>query len=60
LGVAADLSRVQLNARFAPKDSVGKNLHSLYTALVDAVYGQQANEDEAAAIVDELNKILKG
>src|SRR6185295_15460187 len=42
LGVAADLSRVQLNARFTPKEGTAKTLHSLYTALVDAVYGEPA------------------
>ncbi|HKP84732.1 MAG TPA: hypothetical protein VJZ26_01470 [Blastocatellia bacterium] len=60
LGVAADLSRVQLNARLAPRDADAKSLHSLYTALVDAVYGEQANEAEAAIIVEELNKLLRG
>jgi hypothetical protein len=60
LGVAADLSRVQLNARFAPKDSTAKTLHSLYTALVDAVYGEQFDEAEAAALIAEMNKVLRG
>lgn len=60
LGVAADLSRVQLNARLAPGDGASKTLHSLYTALVDAVYGEQPNEAEATLIVDELNVALKG
>lgn len=60
LGIAADLSRVQLNARFAPKDSTAKTLHSLYTALVDAVYGEQVDEAEAAALIAEMNKVLKG
>ncbi|MGA9769242.1 MAG: hypothetical protein WBV94_09395 [Blastocatellia bacterium] len=60
LGVAADLSRVQLNARFAPQESTAKTLHSLYTALVDAVYGEQPDEAEGAALVAEMNKVLKG
>jgi hypothetical protein len=60
LGVSADLSRVQLNARLAPRDGASKTLHSLYTALVDAVYGEQPDEAEAALIVNELNRALKG
>jgi hypothetical protein len=60
LGVAADLSRVQLNARFTPKESTAKTLHSLYTGIVDAVYGEQTDEAEAAALVAEMNKVLKG
>lgn len=60
LGLAADLSRVQLNARFAPRENTAKTLHSLYTALVDAVYGEQPDEGEASALVAETNKILKG
>jgi hypothetical protein len=60
LNVGADLSRVQLNARFAPKDGEAKTLHSLYTALVDALYGEQVSEAEAATIVEDLNKALRG
>ncbi len=60
LGIAADLSRVQLNARFTPKESTAKTLHSLYTALVDAVYGEPADETEAEALIAEMNKVLRG
>ena len=60
LGVAADLARVQLNARLAPREGQAKTLHSLYTALVDAIYGEQANDAEAAIIVEEMNKVLRG
>lgn len=60
LGVPADLSRVQLNARFAPKENTAKTLHSLYTALIDAVYGEPPDEAEASALIAEMNKFLKG
>jgi hypothetical protein len=60
LGIAADLSRVQLNARFAPRDGTAKTLHGLYTSLVDAVYGEQVDEAEAAALIAEMNKVLRG
>jgi hypothetical protein len=60
LGVAADLSRVQLNARLAPRTDTARALHTLYSAAVDAVYGDPPNEREAAAIIQELNKALAG
>jgi hypothetical protein len=58
--VPADMSRVQLNARLAPKDTTAHSLHSLYTALTHAMAGEQANEKLAAALVRELNQVLAG
>jgi hypothetical protein len=60
LGVPADMSRVQLNARLAPKDATAQSLHSLYTALTHALAGEQADERLAAALVRELNQVLAG
>ena len=60
LGVAADLSRVQLNVRLAPRTDTARALHTLYSAAVDAVYGDPPNEREAAAIIQELNQALAG
>jgi hypothetical protein len=60
LGVPADLSRVQLNARLTPEDPAAQRLHSLYTALTGALAGEQADERMAAALVRELNRILAG
>jgi hypothetical protein len=60
LAVPADLSRVQLNVRLAPADQTALTLHSLYTALVHALGGEQANERLAAALVRELNQVLAG
>jgi hypothetical protein len=60
LGVPADMSHVQLNARLAPKDPTARSLHSLYTALTHALAGEQADARTAAALVRELNQVLAG
>jgi hypothetical protein len=60
LGVPADMSHVQLNARLAPKDPTAQSLHSLYTALTNALAGEQADARTAAALVRELNQVLAG
>lgn len=57
LGVAADLSRVQLNARLAPADDRGRALHSLYSSLVEALK-ENANRRVIESITTELNKML--
>jgi hypothetical protein len=58
LGVPADLSRVQLNARLAPTDNAGRTLHGIYSAIVEALYVKQADTRLATDAVAELNKIL--
>jgi hypothetical protein len=58
LGVTADLKRVQLNARLAPTDDTAHRLQDLYTAVVEALYGEQVNERLAAAAMGEINKLL--
>jgi hypothetical protein len=58
LGVAADLSRVQMNVRLAPVDDNGRALQGLYSSAVDALYGKDADERMASAVIDELNKLL--
>jgi hypothetical protein len=60
LGVAADLSRVQLNARFAPVNDAERALQSVYSWIVDALYGKQVDGSGAATAVIELNKLLAG
>ena len=60
LGVPADLSRVQMNLRLAPLDDTARALHSLYTAAVDALQGEQADADQVAIIIRELNQLLAG
>ena len=58
LGVNSDLSRVQLNARLAPTDSTARTLHGIYSALVDALYGENANSVFAQAYLSELTGLL--
>jgi hypothetical protein len=58
IGVAADLARVQLNARLAPTDESGRALHSLYSSIVDALYGPKADVQMASAVVGEINKLF--
>lgn len=58
LGVPADLSKVQLNARLAPTDDTGRALHGVYSAIVEALYGKQTDERLATAAVAELDKML--
>ena len=60
LGVAADLSRVQLNARLAPADNTGRALHGIYSAIVEALYVKSADTRLATLSVAELNKALEG
>jgi hypothetical protein len=56
LGVAADLSRVQLNARLAPVDDRARQLRDLYSLIGEALYGDRVDERVAAAVIGELNK----
>jgi DNA-binding transcriptional regulator PaaX len=57
LGVAADLTRVQLNARLAPADDRGRALHSLYSSLAEAL-AQNADRRVIDAVTTELNRLL--
>ena len=57
LGVAADMGRVQLNARFVPVDDTERTLQVIYSSIVTALYAKQPDATAAAA-VSELNTIL--
>lgn len=59
LGVAADMSRVQFNARLTTIDDTARTLHGIYCSLVDAVMGEKPDAQAAAALVDLLNKNLR-
>jgi hypothetical protein len=59
LGVAADMSRVQFNARLTTIDDIARTLHGIYCSLVDAVIGEKPDAEAAAALVEELNKKLR-
>jgi hypothetical protein len=58
LGVPADLSAVQLNARLYATSEIERDLHWLYSALVEATQGEHKNERLAADYVDAVNRIL--
>lgn len=56
LGVHADMSRVQLNARFAPLDDDERTLQAVYSSIINALEGKQP--DGTAIAVTELNALL--
>lgn len=58
LGVPADMSRVQLNARFYVIDERARTLHGIYASIIDALDESFADQAAAAAFVAELNKNL--
>ena len=60
LGIPLDLSSVQLNARLYPTSDVEREVQWLYSALIDAVYGERPNERAASAYLGEINRVLKG
>ncbi len=60
LGVTADLTKVQLNVRLEPLDDIARTMHGLYCYVVDALYGERADEKLAAAAISELNRVFAG
>lgn len=58
LGVPADMSRLQLNVRLAPRDDAERELQSVYSSIVDALYGKEVDRDAATAAASELNKLI--
>jgi hypothetical protein len=58
LGIPADLNPLQLNVRLAPTDDAERNLQGVYSSIVDALYGKNADNRAAAAHVSLLNKLL--
>src|SRR5262249_47505861 len=58
LGVTADLSAVQLNARLYATSEIERDLHWLYSALVEATQGEHKNERLAVEYSDAINRIL--
>ena len=58
LGVPADLSAVQLNARLYATSEIERDLHWLYSALVEATQGEHKNERLAADYLDAINNLL--
>jgi hypothetical protein len=58
LGVPADLSAVQLNARLYATSEVERDLHWLYSALLEATQGEHKNERLTVDYIDAINRIL--
>jgi hypothetical protein len=58
LGVPADLSRLQLNARLAPVDATARAIHGLYSSIVDSLYGDEPDDRAARELIGELNRTL--
>jgi hypothetical protein len=59
LGVPLDLSSVQLNVRLFPSSEFERDLQWLYSALVEAMHGEQRDEQRAAGYLSEINRRLK-
>ncbi|HKQ73472.1 MAG TPA: hypothetical protein VJ810_07090 [Blastocatellia bacterium] len=59
LGVPADLSSVQLNARLYATSEIERDLQWLYSALVEAMHGEHKNEQLTADYLGAINRILK-
>lgn len=59
LGAAVDLNSVQLNARMFPTSEIERDLHWLYSALVEAMGGESRDEQRASGYLAEINRILK-
>lgn len=60
LGINADLSGVQLNVRLAPGDATGRNLHRIYSSIVNLLYGERRDERAAHFLLIQLNRALAG
>jgi hypothetical protein len=58
LGVPADLSAVQLNARLNVTSEIERDLHWLYSALLEATQGEHKNEQLTVDYINAINRIL--
>ncbi len=59
LGLPMDLSSVQLNLRLYPASEIERDLHWLYSALIEAMQGERPSEQRAAGCLNEINRIFK-
>src|SRR5262249_29850232 len=59
LGVPGDLSSVQLNARLYATSEVERDLHWIYSALTETIYGERPNDQLTAEYISALNLLLK-
>jgi hypothetical protein len=58
LGVPADLSRLQLNARLYAANGTEETLQYLYSHITDALYGPSPDPAAANIFVKDLNSVL--
>jgi hypothetical protein len=58
--VAADLGRLQMNARLYPVDEIERSLQGVYSALVEVLMSERAEAAKAAPLIAELNRLLDG
>jgi hypothetical protein len=58
LGIPADLSAVQLNARLFTQSEIERDLHWLYSALAETIYGASPNEQLTAEYIGALNRLI--
>lgn len=58
LGVPADLSAVQLNARLYATLEIERDLHWLYSALLEATQGEHKDEQLTGDYINAINRIL--
>jgi hypothetical protein len=56
LGVPADMTDVQLNARLAPGNAVERNLQAAYSSIADALYAKE--DGYAQQALNDLNQLL--
>ncbi len=57
LGVRADLSNVQMNVRFAPVTDKEREIHGVYSSLIDTLISSPS-DGRAAALLEALNDLL--
>ena len=58
LAVAADMSKVQLNARLYSTDERTRTLQGVYSAIAENLLGPAVDERKAGAYIGELNRML--
>ena len=58
LGVALDLSKVQMNCRLAPTSDLERELHWLYSAIANALLDEKKDETSAREYAQAITKRL--
>jgi hypothetical protein len=58
LGIALDLSKVQMNCRLAPTSDLERELHWLYSGIANALLGEKTDEPSAREYAQAITKRL--